>query len=280
MLRPVTGKKASVAFSLEHLRKENRREYHLSDPNELKKDRVLTEEEMRAYGPSSMMLGEQPEVALAKKIEKQKQMRGWLHEQMSDKEARKAAEKEVDRMLDEEAAFANSIRAYCEKAAKVEAREEKCAEVADNKVIAEQHAQRRQARVNKNIMMNENHVTKIMADEGLAEKYDYIVGSNGKLQKGEFRRMSDAEKQEAWNTNAVQILNKMRAKANEKREDMEHAADIARGCEVLQAVELEKKRMVTERRLRAEEHNRKMAVSKSATDLIERRNYLHVNPHY
>lgn len=225
-------------------------------------------------------LGERPEDALARKKDKQNQMRAWLEEQMHEKSARHAAEREVERMYDQEAAFANQVRTVCEKAAKDEAREEKRDESADNQRIAEQHMQRRQARLNKNIMMNDNHVNNIMRDERLAEAHDYMIGSNGKLMKGEYRRLSHEEQQDVFNTNAMQILNKHARKRDEAAEDMEYAAGVNRSVEVLAAIEAEKKRMVLERRLQAEDYNKRMHATKAAMDTIERRNYKTYEPNY
>jgi hypothetical protein len=267
-------KKETVAYSLENLRKEQRREYHLSDPMELKKERILTEEEMAAYGPSSMMLGERAEDALRKKKEKQLATRAWLKEQMQEKQARAAEELAADRKYDEEMLFANQVRGVCEKQAKIDAREDKIQEVLDNQEIALQHRQRREAKLNKNIAINEQHVTNLMNDDRLTEKHDYMIGSNMKIMKGEYRRLSQGEKQDVWNTNAAIILDKQARKRAEQEEAKEDAKDIKTAQEVLGVVEEEKRRVPKERRIRAEEHNRTLAAYKQANDIAERRKYL------
>lgn len=266
-------KKETVAYSLANLRKEQRREYHLSDPNELKKERILTEEEIRSFGPSSMMMGERVEDALAKKKDKQMQTRAWLQEQMREKAERQVAARELDLRYDQEMLLANEVRGLCEQAAQVERREEKCAEAADNKEIAEQHRQRRQMKLNKNIMMNDSHVNFIMNNNRMQEKYDYSTGLNYR-KSTEYRPFSQAERQDIHNCNATQILNKRVQKRAEQLQEGEQAALNMTVDELLGAVEAEKKRMVLERRLKAEEENRILAANKAHKDIVERRKYL------
>lgn len=266
--------KAVIEFSQKNLLKDTRREYALSDPNELKKERMLTEEEMAQYGPSSMMsLGETPEAQHAKTKAKQAQTRSWLMDQMKEKEERFAAERAIDLKHDQDMMLANQVRAVAEKAAKEEAREEKLQEVADNFVIADKHRQRYENKLNKNIMANTRHVDSINSDPVLLEQHDHVYGSNGKLLKHGFRRMSQDQYQDLWNQNAGLVMEKNNRKAAEKYDNKDEMALATRASEVLQVVENEKVRMVKDRRVAAEEHNQVLAAQKRERDMHEMRTY-------
>jgi hypothetical protein len=170
--------------------------------------------------------------------------------------------------------LANEVRTLCDQAMQAERKEDKCAEAADNKAIAEQHRQRRQMKLDKNIMMNESHINFMRNDDRMSEKHDYLITANGKLVKTEYRRLSHWERQDIHNCNATQILGKHAQRRAEQYEEYQQAALNMTAAQVLGAVEAEKKRMVLERRLKAEEENKILAANKAQNDIAERRKYL------
>eukprot|EP00927_Polykrikos_kofoidii_P068560 TRINITY_DN63908_c0_g1_i1.p1 TRINITY_DN63908_c0_g1~~TRINITY_DN63908_c0_g1_i1.p1 ORF type:complete len:391 (+),score=112.90 TRINITY_DN63908_c0_g1_i1:122-1294(+) len=264
--------KAAIGYSMQNLRKEQRREYALSDPNQVRNDRVLTNDEIERLGPSSMLnfKGDCFDEA-GRKRETHEQMRNWLQQQMQEKQDRKAAERAIDLKFDQEVGFANQVRGICEQAATDEAREDKRQEAADNLALAQEHGRRRQMRLDKEIEAKNRHVDSVMNSDRMKEATDYVIGATGRV--CEFKRMSAEEVQDVFNTNAMQVLGSRSRKAAEQREEEEYAENVNRGVEVLAAIESEKKRMVLERRLQAEEHNKAMAERKRLADAQERRTY-------
>jgi len=265
-------KLAVVDYSLKNCTKEQRREYSLSDPSEIRREKAPSWEEICKLGPSSMLkFAGDCNDEQAKKHQQHMATRAWLQEQIDAKKAREAAELARDRKFDEELMLANQVRGLCEQAAIEEAKQEKLIEAQNNAQLAAMHAQRKQMRHEKHVASCNKEVEDQLLDERLLEKVDYTVGSNGKILKGEFRRLSQAQRQDVWNTNGMIILDKQARKAAEQEEGVLHAEQARKNAEVLGALEAEKIRMVKERRLKAEEENRLLAVERRANDAFDRR---------
>merc|ERR1719456_1228350 len=86
--------KAVTAYSLQHLRKEQRREYHLSDPNLIKTERPARDgDNDPKLGPSSIQYFEGEDfLAQQRKKEGVASTREWLNYQIAQK--KQAAERE------------------------------------------------------------------------------------------------------------------------------------------------------------------------------------------
>lgn len=254
---------AAISFSLHNLRRENRREYDLSDPNELKNERVLSHAELNQMGPSSCLtLGEDPEAIARTKHEQKMATREWLNQQKEERLCREIMEREIDREFDKEMQFANHVRHMCEQAATQEARDELLATVQDNHQIAEEHRQRRFAEAQKNCTMNKKHASSINNSDQLKETHDYQIGSNGKLVRTEYRRASMDERQDVHNTNAFQILEKQRQKEAEKAEDRAAKRTMDQDVAVREAIEQMRNQATLQRRMNMEEHNRNMIATR------------------
>lgn len=78
--------------------KEKRDTFDIDDPAQVRKDRVLTEDERARMGPASLlnMAGEDDHEAERRTLQ-QEQMRRWVHEQMAEREMVKAREKMEDK---------------------------------------------------------------------------------------------------------------------------------------------------------------------------------------
>lgn len=198
-----------VNFSLQSLRKDQRREYHLSDPQQLKFD---TPARVEGTTPalSSMQrfegeLGVSPEV----KKEKRDQQVRWLMSQMAEKKLRDQLEKDQDRRHDEALLKANELRAACTLAGLQEAK----AEVMENAKANEQIASARSARIQsareKEISARKDHAMNVTEHNTMREKHDYSIGLNGK--KRDYKRCSYEEEIAAWE------LNKALAQAKRNR---------------------------------------------------------------
>lgn len=276
--------KAVMAYSLENCRKEQRREYALSDPNMLKNDLParIGDNDPR-LGPSSIQYFEGEEsLAQKRKQETAQSMQEWLAHQCAEKKAAQDEEKESDRLYDEATKTANEVRGICEVQNAEEIIAIKKQEAAENKLIAEAHRLRKQAAMEKERRSKQAHVDNERNSERLLELHDYKLGVDGRLMKAEFRRLSHAEKQDVHNTNAQQVLMKIQRARSE--------ADLARSESqtgikadlVVNYLADEKARQSRARRLEAEEFNKELAAKKKAFDKTERKGYrsfTHVEPY-
>lgn len=247
---------AAVHYSLANLRQDQRREYHLSDPMELKNERNLTHDELNSMGAASCLsLGEDVEEMARIRHQQHMETRAWLNQQKEEKMDRDNMEREIDRQFDSEMQFANHVRHMCEEKAKQDAHEELLENTRDNLAIADQHRQRKFAQHEKNRMANERHMTNILNSDQLKETHPYIMASNGRMVRTEYRRPSDQEAQDVHNTNAYQIIHKRNVAKAEKQEDLEQAATNKQDIEVREAIEWKKKQATLDRRRAVNEYN-------------------------
>merc|ERR1719478_1113306 len=130
--------KACTAYSLENCRKEQRREYDLSDPNLIKRERPTRDgDNDPRLGPSSIQNFEGEDfLAQVRKKEQGASTREWLAYQIAQKKAVQEQEKEADRLHDEAMMTANQVRGLCEKASVEEQMAEKRFESEENQRIA------------------------------------------------------------------------------------------------------------------------------------------------
>merc|ERR1711907_310481 len=102
--------KEAVKFSQKNLRKENRREFALSDPDHLKKDRPAREgDDDPRCGPASVQKFDGEAIEADRTLNKknyQDLQKSWLIEQMEEKKAIKDAERAKDVAYDEQVIMA------------------------------------------------------------------------------------------------------------------------------------------------------------------------------
>lgn len=265
---------AAVDYSLSHLRKEQRREFALSDPTAIRREKLPGDGGV-PLGPSAMQTFEgQNRVSLEWKKEVQKQQAEWLREQMREKQERQQAEKDLDRWQEEKAAHANQIRAVCEEAELQDQREEKRREAETNRQLAEAHRARRQEQLHKDVDLKARHNDTVISTDRHREMCDWQIGSHGRLLRTEYKRLSLEEEQEVYNANAKLVLQQRGKKQAAEVEQAEEAAHVAGMAAVLGAVEFEKLRQQKERRQRINEFNDNLAQAKKANDAKGRKAYL------
>mmetsp|Transcript_40166 Transcript_40166/g.93337 ORF Transcript_40166/g.93337 Transcript_40166/m.93337 type:complete len:399 (+) Transcript_40166:59-1255(+) len=256
--------KAATEFSLAHLHKETRREYALSDPNGLKKDRPIDVDD-KSLGPSCFQTfeGQADADPSIRKRAQQQQVRDYLQQQIREKHEREQAEREQSRRFDEEAIAACQVRSYCEHAEREERRLDKIDEAAHNRQLAEVHSKRRQARAEKEAEDKARHVEHVK--ESLRE-------APGK-ERTDCKRLTIDEEQEHYNAMAMQVLEKQIRRQAELAEEAEHAQATATGAAVLSALEAERERQQKARVQRMVEHNKVLEDRKHKADDDERRKY-------
>merc|ERR1719352_1475508 len=97
-----------------------------------------------------------------------------------------------------------------------------------------------------------------MSSERMKETIDYQLGVDGRLMKGEYKRLSLEEEASTYVTNAQLIhAKKMRARAD-KEEDLVEKQRNVDADSVLNQIEEEKAKMAVIRRKQIEEENRQI----------------------
>merc|ERR1712139_76052 len=150
---------------------------------------------------------------------------------------------------------------------------EKKAEAVENKTIAAQHAARKQAARERNTREVQAHVETEMNSERLLELADYKLGVDGRLMKGEYKRLSAEEEQGVYDMNARLMLEKQaRQRAEKSGESVDYEQNLAADM-VLNAVQIEKSKTERQRRIEVEEFNKELAKQKRGFDALERKAY-------
>jgi len=269
-----------VDYSLANLRKEQRREYELSDPDALKKY-VLPDPDDPAnpLGPSSMLkFSANSQQSAEKKKEGQAQLSTWLAAQVQEKQNRLSYEQELDRIHDERAMLSAHVRAVCEDTEIQEQQDAKCEEAAENARLAKLVMERRKAKKEAEDAWKQRHIDTVVNSERMMESCDSKVGCTGRLLKAEYKRLSLEQEQDVYNSNARQLIDKFTKKQLEKDEEAAEASRINCSVAVLAALEEERVRQQQERRMRIIEENKKLAAAKREADKEERKEYFKYDP--
>merc|ERR1719160_931989 len=170
----------AVEFSKKHLRKESRREFALSDPDHLKKDRPAREgDDDPRCGPASVQkfVGEAIEADRTINRKNYQNMQAtWLIEQMEEKKKIKEAEKEKDLAYDQQVIMANHVRGVMESHIETTKRTGKKAESDYNLALAAEHRDRKHMKIQQEATHSALHVEKIMNDPMLNESSGGIKG--------------------------------------------------------------------------------------------------------
>jgi len=276
--------KACTDYSLENLRKEQRREYDLSDPNLIKSERPTRDgDNDPRLGASSIQQFEGEDfVAQQRKKEQVSTMREWLHYQMAQKKEYVEREGVQTRLYDEAMMTANELRGLCEQANIEERQQDKREEAAENKALAVMHHARKEGARARDIKAVQAHVDNEMNSERMMELADYKIGSDGKLMKAEYKRATVEEEQGVYDGNARLILEKQAKSRMERSEDTIAAGQNFSADIVLNTIENEKARATRDRRLAVEEFNKSLIQEKRDFRNMEKqayRSYEHVEPY-
>jgi len=277
-LRARDRQMAVVDYSLANLRKEQRREYVLSDPDALKRE-TLPDPEDPAFGPSSMLkFPSHGKATPEAKQQSQQAQAAWLAFQVQEKMDREAYERDLDKIHAERAMLASQVRAVCEDNDIQEQRGSKCEEAEENRRLAQLAQQEKQARKLEDEALKQKHIETVLTSDWMGEMHDAKIGLTGKPMKAEYKRLSLEEEQEIYNSNARQLLEKRVKKKADVMEKAEDAAKIHCNVAVLGALEDERVRQQQERRQRMVEENKRLALAKKAADKEERVEYFKYDP--
>jgi hypothetical protein len=239
--------KEAVEFSQKHLRKENRREFALSDPDYLKKDRPAREgDDDPRCGPASIQKFDGEAIEADRTIHKkdyQNLQKQWLIEQMEEKKAIEEAEKQKDAAFEDQVIMGNHIRGVMETHIAKTQRMNKKAESDYNLSLAAEHRERRHVKVAKEAEASALHVSRIMDDPGLNESEGGIKG------------MTSAQKMEVYEYNRIQMQQKRNVKRAEKEEEIQHAQSVEQAVAVMGSIEHRKAELEIQRRKMMDHEN-------------------------
>jgi len=253
--------KACVEYSAEHLSKEKRREYHLSDPMQLKKQSPL-----EVHPP---LAKDDVTHQREKKKYEQEFLRGWLQQQMQEKKDREDAEKAEDALWARDALAANEIRTVVEQDELQEQRDAKYKEAEDNKALADVHRNRKIRQRMKEAQDTMKHADVLTGNA--FDSSDIQRGLDGRMLPTGFKRFGPEEEQDMYNTNLGLVYHRQLRAHEDHMVENEWARHAHTAAKVLDAIEVEKNKQATSRQKQLVEENKRLAQEKQLRDAEDRR---------
>jgi len=238
---------STKAYSSQHLRQDMRREYALSDPDHLKKDRParVGDDDPRC-GVASMQKFD-GEWAADKKMLHGVQ-REWCLDQIAEHEAQAQAEREEKQRNDEAVIDANHVRGLIEQATRDQARANKLDETNCNLALAGARRSHRKDLLQKEAEAVHMHATNVALSDRMTEKYDAQRGLDGRLIRDEYKRLSVEQEQAVYDANARQVLEKRAQQRAAGAAEYQHSEQTQKQTVMLTAIQQEQKRLEVERR--------------------------------
>lgn len=225
------------AFSQQYLRKEFRREFHLSDPEPLRNEQNPDRDNA---GPASMLKFRGEQIAIDKRNNKkmyEELQRTWIQEQMEEKQVREMEEREIQRAADENLVATNLLRGTIEVTADQVAREAKREEAEANLRLAEEKRMERAFEKRRNQMWERQHVETVINSPMLQE----AAGTG-------YKGVGAAQKQAVYDENALQVLDKRKKEEAERMEEATSTRHRLQSSVVMGTIEAHKSELEREKR--------------------------------
>jgi hypothetical protein len=237
-----------VAFNRKHTRKETRKEYWMSDPDGLKRDKPLSPEEIDSLGQSAVLAYggySEPPNHLQ---EKQAYLRACLSEQIEEKKHERALEAEMDVAHADAAERANTLRLFIEQEKQRESQEEAANIQQFNTSLARTVQQQRKAFREKedNAKFAELEFNKTSQ---LLNEAEFVLGPDGRILPDSFKRMTVEQTQAILDEQAYQMIEKRQALEAEREEDRQYAQELELQRQCVDAIEQEKQRRAAVKRM-------------------------------
>jgi hypothetical protein len=260
-----------VEYSLANLRKENRREWYLSDPNQLKNDvpsrRDGYEVPLCSFQKFEGETMGNPEIIK----EKNQAQSAWLASQVAEKKARHENLRFLEKVDDEALLNANSLRHVVEAAKQEDYKEDLKEIVKENQELALAKKAREDAWRLQNQQANDAHCAYSNERNLARERHDFEVGADGK--RRDCKRSTYEEEQDVWDYNAAQLVGKRAEKQAAAQIDVHHAQIDGHLDMVTKALDDEKARRIRARREEIELFNKAIAQEKRQRDATEKAGY-------
>lgn len=200
-------------FNQTKLRKECRREFHLSDPNALKRETLPDRDNA---GASSLLHFAGEDLQRDKELYKKDYyslQRSWIQEQSEEKALRKRGEQEAEAAYEQAVLSVTALQGALEVEHEQAVRSSKKAEGEANIQLANEKATRLAVERAKEQEWERTHVDTILNMPMLQDTLQ--AGEPGKDHKG----LTAEQRQQVYDDNARQILEKKEAQAFEKAQD-------------------------------------------------------------
>jgi len=234
-------------FNRKFLRKELRKEYWLSDPDQLKREKPLSGDEVDALGPSAILsFGGHSEPPDHKK-EKEEYIRAHLNAQIAEKMAEREMELEMERQYADGQAKANMLRLYIEQKQAVEAKEDTIAVERDNVALAKDVQQRRKEKKEKEEAAKQAELEYNKSSQLLNEA-EFLTGPDGRVLPDTFKRMTRDQVQAILDEQAYQMIEKRQRMEAEREDERQYAQELELQRECVDAIEQEKQRRAQAKR--------------------------------
>jgi len=239
--------KELVAFNRKHTRKETRKEYWMSDPDQLKREKALSPEEIDALGQSAVLAFggySEPPNHLQ---EKQAYLRACLNEQIEEKKHERILEQEMDVAYADASERANTLRLFIEQEKKREGIEEAHNIQQFNTKLAKNVQQSRKAFREKEEAAKLSELEYNKTSQLLNEA-EFVVGPDGRVLPDSFKRMTVEQTQAILDEQAYQMIEKRQALEAEREADRQYAQELELQRQCVDAIEQEKQRRAAVKR--------------------------------
>jgi len=263
------AEKAVRDYSAKFCAKVKRKEYHLSDPEALFKEKPMTDEQIDEMGPSAILayggyrespwnlssawinsgfVPHMPEHE-ADGIKEQQEafIRSQLEAQKQDKEYVKEHEQMLDAQFAEDERKANILRTCIEQQEKEDRTNAAMETRRFNMSLETEVAQRRKLQAQKEEAAKQAELAHNKTSQLLNEA-EFQTGPDGRVLPDTFKRMTQDQIQVILDTQAYQMIEKRQRAEAEKEEEMEFARQLELQRQCVDAIEAEKmRRAVTKR---------------------------------
>jgi hypothetical protein len=265
----LAAEKAVREYSGKFCAKVKRKEYHLSDPDALRREKPFTDEQIDEMGPSAILAyggyrespwnlssawinsGFVPHMpqheADGIKEQKEEFIRAELEAQHRDKEYIKEQELMLDAQFADEEKKANILRTFIEQEEKEERSKAAMETRQFNHSLQAEVGQRRKFQAEKDEAAKQKELAYNKTSQLLNEA-EFQTGPDGRVLPDTFKRMTQDQVQVILDTQAYQMIEKRQRAEAEKEEEMEFARQLELQRQCVDAIEAEKmRRMVTKR---------------------------------
>jgi hypothetical protein len=265
----LAAEKAVREYSGKFCAKVKRKEYHLSDPDAIKREKPMTDEQIDEMGPASILSfggyrespwnlssawinsGFRPHMPEHEGdgIREQKEafIRSELEAQHQDKEYVKDHEQMIEAQFAEDERKANILRTMIEQKEK-EDRTTACLETRNfNHSLQAEVAERRKFQAAKEEASKQAEL-KYNQTSQLLNEAEFQTGPDGRVLPDTFKRMTQDQVQVILDTQAYQMIEKRQRAEAEKEEEMEFARQLELQRQCVDTIEAEKMRRAVNKR--------------------------------
>jgi hypothetical protein len=265
----LVAEKSVRDYSSKFCAKVKRKEYHLSDPDAIKREKPPTDEQIDEMGPAAILSfggyrespwnlssawinsGFVPHMpqheADGIKEQKEEFIRAELEAQHREKEYVKEQELMLDAQYADEEKRANILRTFIEQQEKEDRTNAAMDTRRFNNSLDAEVAQRRKLQAAKNEAAKQAELTYNKTSQLLNEA-EFQTGPDGRVLPDTFKRMTQDQVQVILDTQAYQMIEKRQRAEAEKEEEFEFARQLELQRQCVDAIEAEKmRRQVTKR---------------------------------